>query len=238
MLLLVCAAVPSYAGPPYNIDDPGTAERHKFNLFTAYVSSQNSAGEQQNIPNIILGYGYTRNIELDLTLGLATVRNSGSPRVGGYGDTMPMIKWRFQEETKNRPQLSVAYQIKVPTADVNRGLGSGTVDNSIWFAGAKSYGRWVAFSNVGYNFLGGRDGENNLFAGFGLTYQLTDKLIVGAQVYGNTASAPGARGELAWGGGLTYNFAPDRSLLLALGRSEEGFSDLNVYAGLSFTFGK
>lgn len=142
------------------------------------------------------------------------------------------------EETKKRPQLALGYQMKFPTGDVNRGLGSGTLDNALWLSGAKSFGRWVSFANIGYNFLGGGSGRNNLFLGTGLTYQLTEKLIVGAQVYGNSSSASGARDELAWGAGLTYNFAPDRTFLLSLGRSEHGFSDLNVYAGFSFTFGK
>ncbi len=236
IMALGCLGMPVLAGPPFNVDDPGTVELHHYQLTAAYISSQSSAGEQQAFPNLSLGYGLTNNIELDLGLGANSVRNTGMPRVAGFGDTTLGFKWRFQEENKRKPQLALGYQIKVPTADVDRGLGSGTVDNSFWLTGAKSYGRWVAFTNVGYNFLGGRSGENNLFYGLGLTYQLTEKLVVGAQVYGNTAAAPGTKSELAWGVGMTYNWAPDRALLVGLGRSEQGFSDLNVYAGLQFTF--
>ena len=103
-----------------------------------------------------------------------------------------------------------------------RGLGSGTLDNMLLLIGAKSFGRWLAFGNVGYTFLGGRNGRNNVALGAGLTYQLTEHLVVGAQIYGNSAAAPAANDEMAWSAGLNYNFAPDRSLKLGIGRSERG----------------
>ena len=236
MLLTGCLAAPSQA--QYNVVDPGTSERHRFDLNVAYISSQNKYGEQQTLPGALLTYGYSSKLGIGVGFGLNSIRPSGSPRIGGFGDITPGFKWRFQEETKKRPQIALGYQLKIPTADAGRGLGSGTLDNTILLTGAKSFGRWVAFSNVGYNFLGGRDGRNNVFLGAGVTYQLTETLVVGAQVYGNSASAPGAKDELAWGAGLRYNFAPDRSFKLMLGKSDRGYSDLNVYAGLAFTFGK
>ncbi len=238
MMCVVFITVPAYAGPPFNVDDPATVERHRVNLITSYTSSQNFAGEMQTCPTCLIAYGYTDRIELDIGAGGTSLRNSGSSRIYGFGDTTGVIKWRFQEETKRRPQLAIGYQIKIPTADVHRGLGSGAVDHCMWISAAKSYGRWSPFANIGYNFLGGHDGTNNMFCGCGITYQVTEKLIAGAQVYGNSANAPGVRDELAWGAGLTYNYMPDKSFLLSLGRSEHGYSDLNVYAGFSITFGK
>ncbi len=229
---------PCHAGPPFNVDDPATSERHKTNLFVAYLSQQNASGEQQALPSFSLAYGYSNRLEFDLGFGVASLRATGSPRIAGFGDMTTGVRWRFLEETRRRPQLAFGYQIKIPTADVNRGLSSGTVDNAAWLSEAKTFGRWVSFANVGYNFLGGHSGTNNLFWGTGLTYQLTEKLVVGGQVYGSSANAPGARSELAWGLGLTYNFAPDRSLLVSAGRSEHGFSDLNLYVGVAFTLGK
>lgn len=234
----IAAVAPCYAGPPFNVNDPGTVELHRINLTTSYSSSQNNAADTISVPTFDLGYGYSDRIELDLSIGGTSFRNAGSGRKYGFADTTAGIIWRFQEETKRRPQLAIGYQIKVPTGDVKQGLGSGATDHSIWLSAGKSYGRWSPFANVGYNFLGGSDGMNNIFYGMGLTYQLTEKLTVGAQVYGNSAAAPGARTELAWGGGFTYNYAPDRSFMLSLGRSEHGYSDLNVFAGVSITFGK
>ena len=44
--------------------------------------------------------------------------------------------------------------------------------------------------------------------------------------------------DLAVGVCLTDNFAPDLSLLVQIGRSTQGFSDLNITAGVSVTLGK
>lgn len=224
------------AGPPFSVDDPGTTERRHFNLYMIYQSSQSRAGEFQSFPNFSLGYGLTNNIELDLGFGGVSLRGTGTGRVAGFSDTLASVKWRFKEETRHAPQIALGYQLKIPTADVQRGLGSGAADHTLWLCASKSYGRATLFGNAGYNFLGGSSGKNNLFYGAGITVQATGTLIVGADLYGNSAAAPGARDELAWGLGAQWNFAPDRSLLLHAGRSERGFSDLNIYAGVSFTF--
>jgi hypothetical protein len=237
ILALMGVAVCAWAGPPYNVDDPGTTEHKHFNLEVSYSSSQVKGSEEQAFPSLSLAYGLYNNVEVGVGFSGISVRNAGAGRLGGFGDISFGGKWRFLEETKSRPQLALGYGLKIPTASVRRGLGSGRTDHSLWISGAKSFGRAMLFTNVGYNFQGASDEKNNLFYGVGLEYQVTEQLLLGAQFYGNTSGAPGERGELAWGGGLTYNFAPNRSFLLQLGRSERGFSDLNVFAGFSFTFG-
>ena len=164
------------------------------------------------------------------------MRTSGVGRKTGFGDLTPAIKWRFKDETKSSPQFALGYQVKLPTASVSQGLGTGRTDHIVWLSSAKSFKRLQAFSNVGYNFLGHDGSKNNLFYGLGMSYQATETLIVGAQLFGNTANAQGGTDELAWGLGATYNYAPDQSFLFQIGRSMKGFSDLNLYAGLNFNF--
>jgi hypothetical protein len=235
-LLFFCLPIACLAGPPYNVDDPSTTELKHFNLIAAYQSNRSRAGELQAFPNFTLAYGLTSKVELNLGLGAVSSRATGAGRIAGFGDTLASIKWRFLEETKHTPQIAMSYQIKIPTADVHRGLGSGTVDNTLWLSTAKSFGRTSLFGNVGYNLLGGSSGKNNLLYGAGVTFQATETVVVGADVYGNSPNAPGANDELAWGVGLQWSFRPDKAFLLHLGRSERGFSDLNVYAGFAFTF--
>ena len=236
LIFLSVLTTASLAGPPFNVDDPSTVEHKHFNLNITYLSSQVAGSEAQGIPSLALAYGLRNNIELDLGLGINSVRTGGIGRKTGFGDVTPAIKWRFKEETKNCPQFALGYQVKVPTASVSQGLGNGATDHIFWMSTAKSFKRLQAFGNVGYNFLGSADAKNNLFYGVGMTYQATETLIVGAQLYGNTSSAPGSTDELAWGVGAIYNFAPNRSFLFQVGRSTKGFSDLNLYAGLSFSF--
>jgi hypothetical protein len=69
------------------------------------------------------------------------------------------------------------------------------------------------------------------------TYQAAEWLVVGLQGYGNTPAAPGAKSELAYGVGAEATVATDRVLLLQVGRSTQGFSDLNLYVGMQFLLG-
>lgn len=237
VLLFAGSASCVSAGPPFMVDDPATVEHNRFNLIAVYMSSQVNGSETQAFPSMTLAYGLRDNIELGVGFGYLSSRSSGAPRVNGWQDTTLYAKWRFHEETRHTPQFALGYQIKFPTADPNKGLGTGSTDHTLWLSSAKTWNRYQLFANVGHNFLGnGTLGTNNWFYGVGLTYQATETLIVGGQLYGNALNAPGGSEELAWGFGLTYNYSPNKALLLQIGRSERGNSDLNVYAGISLTF--
>ena len=232
------AATPVVAGPPYDVADPETPEKHRIELNIGYLSSQARGAETQEFPSFDFNYGYLNNLQLTLGVTGVSMRRSGIGRAAGLGDILPEIKWRFQEETKFRPQLALDYALKIPTASRSRGLGTGYVDHALLLIGQKSFGRATLFGNVGCNIVGDKDSRNSLLYGVVYTYQLAQRLSVGVEAYGNTSAAAGERAEFAGGVGLTYNFAPDRALLLKAGRSVQGFSSLNVYAGVQLNFGK
>jgi hypothetical protein len=235
-LVLSLFAAPALAGPPYVTDDSGTPELHHYELNVGYESDQVKGSETQRFPDFDLNYGYLNNVQLTLGFGGVSVRDSGKGRTAGFGDIAPEVKWRFQEETKRRPQLGLEYVLTIPTASRSRGLGSGSFDHTLMFIIQKSYGRSTLVGNLGGVLSGAADSRNNLVYNLFYSFQLTEKLVIGAELYGNTSEAVGQRDELAWGVGITYNFTPDRALLLKAGRSEHGLSDLNVYAGVQLLF--
>jgi Putative MetA-pathway of phenol degradation len=238
IFVFCCLAAPALAGPPYDVADPETPERHRIELNVGYLSSHARGSETQEFPGFDFNYGYLNNLQLTLGVTCISTRNGGSGRTAGLGDVLPEIKWRFLQETKHRPQFALDYTIKLPTASRSRGLGTGGADHALIFTGQKAFERFTLFGNIGYNILGDRSGRDNVLYGLVLTYQVTERLSAGAEVYGNTSAATGERAELAWGLGLTYNFAPDRALMLKAAHSVQGLSDLNVYAGVQFNFGK
>ncbi len=243
MGLLCSLTLPALAGAPFNVDDPGTVELHHVQITLAAQAGQVRGSEQlpgsesDVLPGVSFGYGVTDTVELDLGLSAGSIRNSGSARVSGLGDTTASVKWRFQQETASRPQLAVTGQIKLPTASRSQGLGSGRFDSTPGFCLGKSFGKYAFCAGAGYNFVGDPDAKNNAYYGACLTYQTTEKITLGAQVYGSTAAASGQRDELAYGVGATCNYRPNQALQVMVGRSVHGFSDLNVYVGLSFDFG-
>lgn len=236
LLLLFAGTLRAARAQTWNVYNPATAEQGYFNLTLLYQSNQVNGSETQIFPQFLLAYGLRNEVELGLYFGGISMRNAGTRRDTGLWDTTFYAKWRFQEETRHRPQLAIAYQPKFPTSSASRGLGTGAVDHTAYLSAAKSFGRHTFTANLGYNFLGGGDGKNNLFHGVSWAHQTTETLMLMAELYGNTLSATGGTDELAWSAGFNYNFQPDKSVFLQLGRSERGNSDLNVFAGVNFTF--
>jgi hypothetical protein len=233
--VIACSITPALAGPPYNVDDPATAPKGETTLYTSYQSSELPKKESYTFPDLTAVYGVTDSLQLKLDASFLS-RRSGKKVEAGLGDTVINAKWRFFNETKILPQWSIAFQSKLPTADASRGLGTGDTDYKLNITVAKHFGRLKLAANAGQNFMGEATSRDNAFAGVLAEYQVTQKLAIGTQLYGNASPAHKARPELAWGMAAKYRYAPDHILLLSVGRSERGYSNLNVYAGLQVNF--
>jgi len=230
-------ATAARAGTPYSVDDPGTTEVNHTTISLNYFSTQIRGSEAQSAPNITVTYGKTPKLELDLLMGLATARTSGTDRQTGFGDTTIGARWRFTEESRRTPQVGLAYFLKIATASATRGLGTGKADHLLYLMSAKSYGKVYVFGQAGCCIPGAMGQKNNAVYGLALTYQTTEKLTLGTQVYGNTSPADGVPGGFAYGLGLTDSYAANQALLVAVSHSTRGLCDCNLYAGVTWTLG-
>lgn len=68
-------------------------------------------------------------VELD-TDSPYSIKDSGNFRQTGAGDTQLGIQAVLQPENKTRPGIALAYYIKLPTASVEKNLGTGRVDHN------------------------------------------------------------------------------------------------------------
>jgi hypothetical protein len=231
----LCAS-PATATVPYTVDDPETPEFRHYEVNLSVSSGQVRGSETQE-PYLEINYGYKSNVELTLGGSLDSVRNSGTDRVFGLGDTHLEAAWRFQEEGRHTLPLTLHYGLKIPTAGTSQGIGTGRMDHALELITGKSLGRYTLFADGGYNRLAGAGQKDNAFYGTAVTYQATEKLVVGLEGYGNTPDAPNVTHELAWDVAATYDVTPDRTVLMSVGRSAEGFSNLNVVIGFQWVLG-
>ena len=232
---IVCAVVPALAAPPYSVDDPVTVPKGETALFTSLQSSEVRGKETYMAPDFTALYGISDSLQFRLETGYL-IKRTGKKVESGLEDTQVQLKWRCLNETKTSPQWSVAFQSKLPSADASRGLGTGDADYKFTVTVAKNYGRLKLAANAGQNFMGDAKSRDYAFAGVLGQYQLTQKLNVGLQLYGNASPAHKKPDELAFGVGMKYRYAPDHILLFSVGRSERGYSNLSCYAGLQLNF--
>lgn len=89
-------------------------------------------------------FGLTQRMDLRVTADHTLV----SAEQHSSGDTWIGIRYRFNEQASKVPSFGFLYQIKVPTADKNRGFGSGYIDHSLALLLSKDFHALRADMNI------------------------------------------------------------------------------------------
>jgi hypothetical protein len=114
-----------------------------------------------------------------------TVGGSTVPDVtteSGLGDIVGQVGRSFFLNHSTLPLVDLIGKIKFPTADEDKGLGTGEFDYSIQADVSKTFGRWTPFGTLGYRYIGepsGTDLNNIFFASLGAGYKLTEQWSTG-----------------------------------------------------------
>ncbi|CAM3040443.1 transporter [Rariglobus hedericola] len=103
----------------------------------------------------------------------------------GLGDVTLSGTYKFGPLTPAEIETDFTAQVKFPTADEDKGLGTGKTDFYLQFDVRKTYGRFTPFATVGYRILGTSAAyplEDGLFASLGVATPVTDKTTAGVSV--------------------------------------------------------
>jgi len=105
---------------------------------------------------------------------------SSSTTDSGLGDMILRGRYYLIEESTFLPLIAITGRIKLPTADADRGLGTGEFDEGAGMELTKSLGdRWLAYLDGGYNLIGDAPGtnfNNQWWYDVGIGYDVTDHL--------------------------------------------------------------
>jgi hypothetical protein len=192
------------AGPPYVTDDPEPTETGHFENYLYMQGARVSGQAFDPGVGVELDYGAFANTQTTVTLpinpnpGLGGIGLSWAPLGGG-------VKYRFIQEDDHgwRPQASVFPQVFIPVGPASRGTPT-TELVPIWVQ--KSFGAWTTFGGGGYTNNPGPSNRNFLIYGWALQRQITDKLALGGEVFGQTPDTVGGRARTAVGLAALYDF--------------------------------
>lgn len=108
---------------------------------------------------MLLKYGMSSQTEF--VFGGSPIRHVDSPDDTGIGDVVFGVRHRMVDETADDPAIAIATQVKLPTADADKGLGSGETDVFFSIAAEKQVEdvRAVGFYRLGL--LGSPTGDGN-----------------------------------------------------------------------------
>ena len=110
--------------------------------------------------------------------GTAREQNSG------IGDSTLAVTYQMDPISESSPFIDLRLDIKIPTADQNRGLGTGEMDYSTQVDISQNYGNSVLFGTFGYTFRGKTDLyaglEDSAYLQLGVARPLNPKWNIGA----------------------------------------------------------
>jgi len=117
----------------------------------------------------------------------------------GLGDVWISGTWSVSDIDPNLFFLDLTGKIKLPTADEDKGLGTGELDYTLQAELYKSLGRWTPMATLAYKVKGDPEAatlNNVLYVSAGADYRLNDQRSLGATLDYQEASSSGADNSL------------------------------------------
>jgi len=182
-------------------------------------------------PLFDLNYGLP-GIQLKLEIPVEVIHDDSDGTVAGAGDLLLGVKWRFLNNEQSRAQLGVYPQLLLPTGDHARGLGDGGSAFVFPLLAQKNWEKWTLYGNVGYWWQTGAETSDYVYAGAVLEYEITERLTLGLELFGNSPKERGGRSELAFNFGGTWMLSKHFNLLFSGGRDIVGDTHAMAYVGL------
>lgn len=249
---VLAAAMPAWAGPPFLTDDPIPVDLHHWEFYLFATGDRTRENNTVNGPAIEVNNGIAKNTQLHLVVP-ETYSSQDGASARGLGDTELGVKWRFVEQTKNRPDIATFPLLEIATGDQSKGLGNGRTWAKIPIWIQKDWGPWTSYGGGGYA-INPAPGERDYpFGGILVQRTLSPALSLGGEIFlqGATANAPpvvpgqqssgepvaGERSTAIWNVGGQVNFTPDFSLLFSAGHSFQGEGNAVYYVALYRTWG-
>ena len=100
----------------------------------------------------------------------------------GIGDLILRGRYYLVEEREWVPTIAVTGRLKIPTADSDRGLGTGEFDEGAGLeVNKKLFGQWWGFMDFGYTFIGDPSDvnlRNQWYYDIGVGHDLTKNLLL------------------------------------------------------------
>jgi len=166
------------------------------------------------------------------------VKRHGS--ASGVGDAFVNFSYKLLEENEGMPGVNLHAGVKLPTADEEKGLGTGEFDYQMGVGLGKGIGRWFLYGGLDYNILG--DPEyydlDNYISGYAsVATAVLDNMEVSLQLSAAQAATDVSDDSLALGVGMNYFLEKYGMVSAGLQKGlTDGSPDYSLVVGYSISF--
>ena len=177
------------------------------------------------MPHLEYNYGAMPDLQLHIIVPYALNSPMTGKRENGLGDIELGAKYRFMQETVNRPMVGIFPLIETHTGDVTKGLGSGATQIflPVWLQ--KRWGEWQGYGGGGYWINNAANTRNHWFFGWQLQKDISKKLTFGGEIFHSTPQSPGTGSSSGFNLGGIFNFDEHNHFLFSAGR---GLANVNA----------
>ena len=219
------------AGPPFVTDDPELPPPGGWEINVPFIVEHASGITEMDAPLFDLNYGLP-NIQLKLEFPIAVIHEDNNGTQAGPGDSLVGVKWRFLNDERSQLELGTYPQLLFLTGDSRHGLGEGRAAFVLPLVAQKSWGKWTIYGNIGYWWQTASDTRDYFYAGAVLEREITDRLTLGAELFGNSPKERATTSDFAFNVGGTWKLSKHLNLLFSGGRDIVGETHAMAYLGL------
>jgi len=237
VLLLCTFSITAFAGPPLTVDDAEPVAFGEFEYKLGGKFTKNHANKYYEIP-IELSVGVTDFLQLDFGWGYLVNNEVNQTTKEGIGDISVGGKLQLLSEEGNVSALAIGFSITLPTANEEKGLGSGEVDYDFVLISSKTVTETSnAHLNLGYRRVGDRLESDIVHFGVAMDYLITDSLQLLGEIFAEKTIEQDHVLASMYNFGFRYEVVQDIQYWLALGGRVSGdMPQSEAKMGLTFYF--
>ena len=232
--LVLAAASPAMAGPPYETDDPEPTELGDWEIYN-FITADGLGGEIDGEGGLELNYGAARGLQLTTTLPVAFARERTNGWRAARGDVEIGVKYRLVDDEKNALQGAIFPRVILPTDAKGLGGKRARLLLPLWVL--KDIGKTSVVGGGGYEINPGSGNRDFWQAGLAVTREIDMKLVIGAELSWESPDTVGSDGSVGINLGLVRKIGGPFALLVAAGPSfSNGKAGYHSYAALAINY--
>lgn len=219
------------AGPPFVTDDPEVPPVGGWEINIPFTLNRTPGLTQMNAPLFDFNYGLPQlQLEFDVPIAVSSDDRKGT--TGGLGDLLYGVKWRFFDDEKTQIQLAIYPQMFAPTGNYRRGLGGGRPNYILPLLAQKSWDKWTLYGDLGYRLQSALGQQSYWYSGVVLQRDITERLSIGVELFGNTPTTQNGRPDIAFNVGGSFKLQEHLNFIFTAGRDLVGDTHAMLYLGL------
>ena len=188
----------------------------------------------------LLKFGLLCNIELRWTTTTFLSQTDPTSTQSGFGDNWIGPQILIYRQTRRVPSIAASYAVKIPSASLMKGLGSGRVDHQLTLLVSKDV-LGIHFDFNASAFLVGRQGttglDHNAQFNLAFSHTLYKTLQVQGEFYGNTQLNPATPGFSSGLAALVWLITPRLEIDAGLDTGMSHFAPRRrIFAGFTYSF--